>query len=254
MALNRKGARTSIPETRHFWQSGSSITHIGARAMKRSSAVLLTLCLAIPFTTHAGDLAPEELVRERTTKILELLKANREAYRKDRAQLYAMVDEHILPYFDFRVMARSVLGRYWREASEHQRTRFTTAFRDQLVRTYATALLKYTNEEIVYLPFAGKPTDRTALVRTEVHRTGGAPPVPIHYGFYRSPDGWKVYDVTVEGVSLVTNYREIYAETIRKEGLEALIASLERSNREASQSNKDSGTSAASVRKARVTR
>lgn len=222
--------------------------------MRSLLTVVLVWCLALPGAARAaGDPTPEELVRERTTKILELLKANREVYRKDHSQLYAMVDEHVLPYFDFRAMSRSVLGRYWREASEDQRARFTSAFRDLLVRTYATALLKYTNEEIVYLPFAGKPTDQTTVVRTEVRRSGGAPPVPIHYGFYRSPSGWKVYDVTIEGVSLVTSYRATYAEKIQKEGLEALIASLERSNREAAGKDGDAAR-AASVQQAGVGR
>ncbi len=202
--------------------------------MKRMYVVLLLLSsLALPLPAAADDPSPEVLVRERTTKILELLKANRETYARDQHKLYAMVEEQVLPYFDFSVMARSVLGRYWREANETQRARFTAAFRELLVRTYATALLKYTDEEVVFLPYTGKPGDRTALVRTEVRRGGGAPPIPIHYGFYHGPAGWKVYDITIEGVSIVTSYRASYAEKIQKEGLEALIASIERSNREA---------------------
>jgi phospholipid transport system substrate-binding protein len=206
--------------------------------MKRMPVTLLllsSLALALPAraASAADEVSPETLVRERTAKILELIKANRESYNRDVRQLFAMVDKEVLPYFDFSAMARSVLGRYWREANEDQRARFTAAFREMLVRTYATALLKYTDEEIVYLPYTGQPGDRTAVVRTEVRRGGGAPPVPIHYGFYKNPNGWKVYDITVEGVSLVTSYRASYAEKIQKEGLEALIASIERSNREA---------------------
>jgi phospholipid transport system substrate-binding protein len=210
--------------------------------MKHPFVTALALAFLLPHTAGAVT-APEELVRERTARITELIKANRDAYSKDHRKLYAMVDEQVLPYFDFRVMARSVLGRHWRDATADQRGRFTREFRELLVRTYATALLKYNDEEIVFLPFTARPDDQTAVVRTEVRRADGGPPIPIHYGFYRSEAGWKVYDVTVEGVSLVTNYRSAYAERIAKDGIEALIASLERSNREAQQGKADGAAS-----------
>lgn len=206
--------------------------------MKHPFVTALVLASLLPLTAAAAPM-PDELVRERTAKILELIKANRDTYSKDHGKLYAMVDEQVLPYFDFRVMARSVLGRHWRDATEDQRARFTKEFRELLVRTYATALLKYNDEEIVLLPFTARPDDQTAVVRTEVRPAGGGPVVPIHYGFYRSNSGWKVYDVVVEGVSLVTNYRSAYAERIAKDGIEALISSLERSNREAQQGKAD---------------
>lgn len=180
---------------------------------------------------HAAT-APDELVRERTGKIIELLKANKDAYARDHKKLYAMVNEQVLPYFDFRAMSRLVLGRYWREASEDQRDRFTREFRDLLVRTYATALLKYTDEQVLYLPFRNQPGDKTAVVRTEVKPAGGGPNIPIHYSFYLVDSEWKVYDVVIDGVSLVTTYRGSYAEKIRTQGMGALIASMARSERD----------------------
>jgi phospholipid transport system substrate-binding protein len=202
-----------------------------SQTMKQlAAAIFLLFALAAPARAEA---MPDQITREATDKILALIKAHRDAYAKDHKRLYAMVDEHVLVYFDFRAMSRSVLGRFWREATEEQRTRFTNEFRDLLVRTYATALLKYNNEVIVYLPFLGKPGDKTVTVKTEVRRADGSPNIPIHYSFYNTDSAWRVYDVSIEGVSLVTNYRSTYATKIQREGVEALIAELARDNKAA---------------------
>lgn len=178
-----------------------------------------------------AQVPPDQIAREQTTHIIDLVKANRAAYAKDYRKLYAMVDEQVLPHFDFRVMAKSVLGRHWRDATEEQRARFIVEFRDLLVRTYATALLKYNDEQFRFLPFNTKPGDTTAVVRSEVVSGGGAPPVAIHYSFYVSDSTWKVYDVAIEGVSLVTNYRSTYSQRIQTDGLDGLIQSLAEANR-----------------------
>jgi phospholipid transport system substrate-binding protein len=169
---------------------------------------------------------PDVLARQTSDEIIALLRANRAVYEKDRNKLYALVHERIVPHFDFRAISKLVLGRYWREASKEQRQRFADEFRDLLVRTYATALLKFTDEEIIFFPFKGDITDRLAVVKSEVRRSGGAPKVPINYSLLKKDNTWKIYDVTIEGVSLITNYRSAYSEKIKKEGLDALIASL----------------------------
>jgi len=208
-----------------------------------SSLLLMVFVLSV----FAAEVTPDQLSREVTDKIVVLLKANKNVYTKDHKKLYAMVDEHVLPNFDFRAMSRTVLGRYWRTASEEQRTRFTAEFRDLLVRTYATALLKYNDEKIVYLAFRLNPDDRTTTVKSEVRRTDGGPPIAINYSFYRTNAGWKVYDVTIEGASLVTTYQSTYAERVQREGLDALIASLARDNKAAAEGKTASnGTKASS--------
>lgn len=191
--------------------------------MKKLIWMLLWVCMLPVF---AADVAPDQLARTTTDKIVSLLKTNKDAYAKDNSKLYAMVDEHVLQHFDFRAMSRTVLGRNWREADEEQRTRFTTEFRNLLVRTYATALLKYNDQQIVYLPFKMDADDRSALVKSEVRRSDGGPPIAINYSFYHTNNGWKVYDITVEGASLVTTYQSTYAARMQKEGLDALIKSL----------------------------
>jgi len=189
------------------------------------TAALLSLAFLLPAPAGAAPM-PDQIVRDNVAKLLSLIKTNRDAYAKDHQKLYSMVHEEVLPNFDFPAMSRMVLGRHWRQANEDQRARFTVAFRDLLVRTYATVLLKYNNEEVIYLTFTGKPEDKTVVVRTEVKQGGGGPNIPIYYSFYRKNSNWKVYDVTVEGVSLVTNYRSTYASKIQSEGLDALIKSV----------------------------
>lgn len=204
--------------------------------MNRIVTAVLFLVLTLP--VFAADPPPDQVARATTDKIIVLLKENKSTYVKDHKKLYAMVDENVLPHFDFRAMSRTVLGRYWRQASDDQRQRFVSEFRDLLVRTYATALLKYNNEKIVYLPFRMEPGDRIATVKSEVRRTDGGPPIAINYSFYHTDAGWKVYDVTIEGASLVTTYQSTYAERVRREGLDALITSLAKDNRTAADSSK----------------
>lgn len=205
--------------------------------MKRIVYAVLFLVLILP--AFAAEPTPAQIATEVTDKTIPLLRANKAEYNRDHKKLYAMVDEHVLPHFDFRAMSKTVLGRYWREASEDQRQRFTQEFRELLVRTYATALLKYNNEQIVYLPFRMDPDSRIATVHSVVRRTDGGPPVAINYSFYHTAKGWKVYDLSVEGASLVTTYQATYAERVRKDGLDALIASLAQDNRAAAAAGKN---------------
>ncbi|MCR4301192.1 MAG: ABC transporter substrate-binding protein [Sulfuricaulis sp.] len=214
--------------------------------MKRYLFAMLALMFA-PFAT-ATEMTPEQLAHQATDKIVELLKANKETYNKDHKKLYAMVDEHVLAHFDFRAMSRTVLGRYWREANEDQRAKFSTEFRDLLVRTYATALLKYNDEQIVYLPFRMSPEDRTASVKSEVRRKDGGPPIAIQYNFYRTDKGWKVYDVAIEGASLVSTYQSTFAARVQKEGLDALIVSLAQDNKTPAGKTASNGGKASAAR------
>jgi len=104
------------------------------------------------------------------------------------------------------------------------------AFRDLLVRTYATALLKYTDEKIELLPYHAQPNDRKVIVKTEIRPGAGGPAIPLYYRFYDNKGQWKVFDVSIDGVSMVTNYRSVYAEKVRKQGLDALIAQIGKEN------------------------
>jgi len=200
--------------------------------MKRIILLVVVLLLSVAGMARA-ETAPEELVRVTADQILAEIKAHRDVYARDYARLYKMADEKVLPHFDFRRMSQWVLGRFWRDATPEQRERFTSEFRDLLVGTYSQALLNYNDQKIVYLPVQRKPDDTEVTVKTEVKQSGGQPNIPIHYSFYKNKDGaWKVYDISIEGVSLVTNYRSVYATKIRERGMDALIAEIADNNKQ----------------------
>jgi phospholipid transport system substrate-binding protein len=126
-------------------------------------------------------------------------------------------------------MSRAVLGKHWRRASKGQQERFVREFRDLLVRTYATALLEYTEERIDYPPLVAGADGNDVTVRTEIEQPGGLG-IPIHYRMERQEDGWKIYDVTIDGLSLITNYRNTFNNDVRKVGLDQLIDNLKKGN------------------------
>ena len=186
--------------------------------------------------------APEDIFRKTTDDIIDQLMINQKAYAKDLTKLYAMVDRQALPFFDFERMSQWVLGRHWRQANEDQKQRFITEFRNLLVRTYATALLNYTDQKVAILPSPSKGNADEAVVRTEIKQSGGGPTVPIYYAFYKAANGWKVYDVTIDGVSLVSNYRGIYASKLKTQNLDQLIASMVVSNKHPAGASAKSGS------------
>lgn len=171
----------------------------------------------------------ETVVRQLTERVYRVLLDECAPIREQPERLYALVDEVLLPHADLDKMTQWVLGKYWRQADDAQRRDFAQQFRQLLVRTYATAIQTVTPASIYYLP--GRDTGRPdqALVRTEIRQPGEAA-VAIDYLMYRKQGRWMVYDVRVEGVSLVTNYRTTFAEEIYAKGLPRVIASLKQQN------------------------
>jgi len=200
--------------------------------------LLFSLMLILPlsgFADVAGQPAsqPDQIVRQTITGVLEQLTKNKKEYQADHKKLFAMVDERILPYFDFKKMSQLVLGLNWRSANDQQRENFVSEFKQLLVRTYAIALLNYTNQTLEYLPYTGEPTDKVVTVKVNIKQGGGSPDIPVYSQFYNGKNGWKVIDISIEGISLVTNYRNVYNDTIKKEGLDKLIQSIAESNKKA---------------------
>lgn len=173
-----------------------------------------------------ATLGPQELIQKVSQDMLRDLTGNREALRKDPAQLRALVDRHLLPYFDTDFAARLVLGKHWRTATEEQRKRFIDAFYQSLMRNYGDALLEFTDDRIRFFPFKGDPNADTATVRTEVKRDDGTP-VPVNYSLRRTESGWKAWDVTIEGISYVRNFRNDVGAEIDQRGLASVIERLE---------------------------
>lgn len=177
------------------------------------------------FAVAAGtDHSAEAVVRVTSERVFEALNEHREAIRKDPSRIYSIVDQWIVPHFDFERMSQRVLGKFWHRATKEQRTRFSAQFQTLLVHTYAAALREYKNEEVEYLPSRQRQGGEVS-VRTQIIQSG-SPPIPIQYEMYQSADGWKVYDVSIDGVSLVINYRSTFASEIRSNGLDGLIERL----------------------------
>ena len=202
------------------------------------SALLMVLIVALGLAGWVGPAAAsaadaESMVRKTTDEVLARLERERSQLEKHPEGIYNLVEDLVLPHFDFRRMSQWVLGRYWRRASTEQRQQFVDQFRTLLVRTYATALLQYTGQAIQYLPLHAPEGADDVTVRTEIAQPG-TQPVRLDYSMHVNRDGeWKVYDITVEGVSLVTNYRSNFAGEIRQHGLDHLIDSLKKRNQEA---------------------
>jgi phospholipid transport system substrate-binding protein len=182
-------------------------------------------------TALAAPMPPDQLVKETTTKVLKELTDHRDELKNDSQKLYQMVDQVVLPHFDFERMSRYVLGRYWRQATPEQQKQFVEQFRTLLVRTYATALFQYTGQKISYKPFHHDESSKRAVVQTQVERSDG-PPIPIDYSLSLASDEWKVYDIKIDNLSLVTNYRSQYGEIVQTQGMDKLISELSRKNKE----------------------
>lgn len=195
--------------------------------MNRLRFLWAGLLVAMMVSAQAGaTIAPDALVKQTSEKLLSELTSNRQALQADQQRLYRLVDEVVLPHFDFERMSQLVLAQYWRRATDAQRQRFAEEFKALLVRTYATALFEYTGQEIVYKPFRLKQGETTAVVKTEVLQRDG-PKIPMDYLLKLGNSGaWKVFDIRIDGISLVTNYRTSYARHIQNSGLDSLITSL----------------------------
>ena len=169
---------------------------------------------------------PQQLVEQVSTDLLKAIDADRAVLAKDPAKLRAVVDRVLLPNFDAEYSARLVLGKHWRTATPEQRQRFIDAFVDSMMRQYGTALLDFTASRMSMLPFRGDPAATSATVRTEIKRDDGTP-VPVNYSMRATPSGWKAWDVTIEGVSYVKNFRTDFGAEIDAKGLDAVIQRLE---------------------------
>ena len=174
---------------------------------------------------------PEKLIRDTSDRVIAEIRENASTYQQDPDNIYRLVDEVVLPHFDFAAMTDLALGNYRDEVSAEQKPTIVREFRQLLVRTYSSALLEYTDQELIYLPMEGSEADGKVVVRTEIEQAGGFP-IPINYSLRLGDDGWKVFDISVDEVSLVTNYRSSFARAIKKDGVDGLIKTLQDRNQE----------------------
>lgn len=197
--------------------------------MKRIILSLLLGWLAVGNAWAANTADAQALVQNTAEQMIQALKAKRDEMQQNPDRIYDLVRDIVVPHFDFETIARWVLGRHWRSATPEQRRQFTEEFRNLMVRTYAKALLDYSDETLDYMPLQAPADAEEVTVRSEVERTQG-PAIPINYELHYRNGAWLVYDVNIDGVSLVTNYRSSIGSQIGREGLEAVIAKLKERN------------------------
>jgi len=197
--------------------------------------ILLVLAVCWSSLAHASidgvELGPKEAVEQAANQVIEVLEKEGDEIRGNQDKIYSLVNNHILPHFDFDKMSYFVLGNAWKSASEQQRNDFQDQFKHLLINTYTTALSEYsTDGEIIYKEVMVSPkNENIAIVPTEVHQKGRGP-VAVAYRMYRSEGAWRIYDVSIDGVSLVKNYRANFAGQLRDSGIEGLISSMSEHN------------------------
>lgn len=174
--------------------------------------------------TDSGD--PAALVQSTAQGMLDELDKHRDEYRHDPAKLSALVDKYLMPHFDTETSARVVLGQFWRNATPDQRQRFVNAFKQSLLTNYGDSLVEFTSDRLKIFPSRLEPGATTATVRTEVRRRNGDR-VSVNYSLRMTPQGWKAWDVVIDGISYVKSYREDFGAQIESQGLEKVIKRLE---------------------------
>jgi phospholipid transport system substrate-binding protein len=205
----------------------SSQESLGAGAVKALSRYALIL-LFFPVLVLAGDQQPVDVIRGATGKVLAELNAAPEI-RRDTVKLSRVIQEHILPHVDFVSLSRLTLGKHWQRATQEQRSVFAREFGVLLIKTYSTALAEYTNQEIEYLSSETSADKHKSRVRTRIVGDGRAP-LAVDYSLRQVKSTWKIYDLTIEGVSLAINYRASFSQQIRNHGIDGLIERLRARN------------------------
>jgi len=193
--------------------------------------LLSVLCFFL-FASAVGaqDLAPDALIKSISNDVIGIIKQDKDIKAGNRAKINELVDAKVLPHFNFDHMTALAMGRNWPKADAAQQKALVTEFRTLLVHTYSGALSAYKNEVIEFKPLRAAAGATDVTVKTQVKRPG-TEPVGIDYSMEKTPNGWKVYDVVVGGVSLVTNYRDNFNAEIRDSGVDGLIKSLAGKNR-----------------------
>lgn len=191
--------------------------------------LLLLVLIAQPFAAMAMD--AQQVIERAISEVTSMLEKDAAAGTNTAENAHLLVEAQVLPYFDFDRMSHLILGNFWKDATDDQKARFQSDFKQLLINTYVSALSEYTsNEEIVYLPLITSSNPDVVIVPTEIHQPGRQP-IPVAYRMFRQDETWRIYDVAIGGISLVMNYRASFASQIRKGGIEGLLSSLSSHNK-----------------------
>ena len=193
---------------------------------------LTSIALGFAMLVSAGvraEVSPEALAKNTTNQVLQIVRQDKDIKNGNSKRILSLVEEVILPNFDFAHMTQLAVAKHWPKASPEQQQALVAEFRTMLVRTYSSALSSVADYKIEFKPFNAAPGATEVTVSTEVSKPG-APPIPIDYRMEKGGDGWKVFDVKVDNVSLVTVYRNSFNSEVRRSGVDGLIAALQRRN------------------------
>lgn len=193
--------------------------------MKRLFALALSFFAAAAFAQEA----PDALVKRVTDEVLSVVRTDKDLQNGNSKRILELVDQKVLPHFNFTHMTALAVGKDWRRASADQQQKLTHEFKTLLVRTYSNALTSYKNQTIRFKPLKMNASDSDVLVQTDVVQPGKQP-IKLDYNLEKTDAGWKVFDVIVEGVSLVTNYRDSFAQEVRAGGIDGLIKAIATKN------------------------
>jgi phospholipid transport system substrate-binding protein len=195
---------------------------------------LFLLSLFFAFPALAQEAGPEELVKKVTADVMAAIKSDKQLAAGDRQRALKLAEEKILPHVDFEEATRLAVGRGWAKASPEQKKQLSTEFKNMLVRTYSNAISTYEGQQMKVLPVRMKPGDTEATVHNQFTRPGNPKPVLIDYSMRKADGGWKIYDIVVEGVSLVLTYRSEFDAVVKQDGIDGLIRRLSQKNTPAS--------------------
>ncbi len=193
-------------------------------------AFILAACFAAVPVRAAEVLAPDALAKSVTDEVLAVIRADKDIQSGSQKKLLDLVETKVLPHFDFTRMVQLAMGRNWRQASAEQQKALTGEFRTLLVRTYTAAFTQYKNRTVEYRPLRLAPDETDVTVKSLVQQPGGQP-VAVDYSMERTDKGWKVYNVKIEGISLVENYRNTFNSEVQKNGVDGLIKALAEKNK-----------------------
>ncbi len=217
-----------------WFQGKSAVSNIRpVQATARYGVVVCVLLLLLTVRVYAADSrTPEQIIEETSTKVLKVLNEERERLRADPALINDLIKETIVPILDLVSMGKLILGRYWKQASEEQRSGFVLEFKDMLIRIYAKAMLDFGHARVKVLPDHDKQKGKYHTVQTELDIGSGKTPLQVAYVFRNNKQNeWKVFDLSVDGLSLVKNFRTSFNQEIKETSLDALIMRLANSNR-----------------------
>ncbi len=179
-----------------------------------------------PATAQTQQLGPEELVKQVTNDVLSTIQSDKQLQAGDKQKALQLAEQKVLPHIDFREAMSLAMGRSWNQATPEQQEKLVTAFRSMLVRIYSNAIERYQGQQMKVMPVRMQPGATEAVVRNQ-YTSPGRPPTPVEYSMKKTPEGWKIYDIAVEGVSLVLTYRAEFENITRTSGVDGLIKKLQ---------------------------